>query len=361
MLLTMLLLSATGCVNEKKYRPGTQTGDPETLLLNDFRPHSIFNLPVTKVKKAGYPAIDMHAHTYARTEAEMEQWVKTMDEKGIEKTIILSPIHGREFDSVFDAYERYSDRFEVWCGFDFTDYEGPEFPTNAIAELERCHQRGARGVGELGDKGKGFFFSKPAAWGMHADDPRMAPLWEKCAELGMPVNIHVAEPKWMYEKMDSTNDGLMNAYKWRLDNQPDIVDHQGMIDILERTVKKHPQTTFIACHVANCGYDLGIIAGLLDAYPNLYIDISARFAEICATPRTTAAFMVKYQDRIVYGTDMGTSPEMYESTFRLLETADEHIYDFRYGYHWPLHGLDLPEEVLEKIYRMNAMKIAGEI
>jgi predicted TIM-barrel fold metal-dependent hydrolase len=63
-------------------------------------------------------------------------------------------------------------------------------------------------VGELGDKGIGFFFSKPAAWGMYADDPRMGPVWGKCAELGMPVNIHVAEPKWMYEKMDSTNDGL---------------------------------------------------------------------------------------------------------------------------------------------------------
>ena len=192
-----------------------------------------------------------------------------MDEKGIEKTIILSPIHGKEFDSVFDAYARYPDRFEVWCGFDFTGYEGPDFPANAIAELERCHARGARGVGELGDKGKGFFFSKPAAWGMHADDPRMGRLWEKCAELGMPVNIHVAEPKWMYEKMDSTNDGLMNAYKWRLDNQPDIVDHQGMIDILERTGMSLPKTTFFACHVANCGYERGISGGLRVGSPTL--------------------------------------------------------------------------------------------
>lgn len=360
---SILLLSGIGCVNESKQNmePDLESGGPETLLLKNFRPESIFNVPVTTVDKARYPVIDMHAHTYARSEAEMDQWVKTMDERGIEKTVILSPIHGREFDSVFDAYAKYPDRFEVWCGIDFTDFEGPDFPATAIAELERCHKRGARGVGELGDKGKGFFFCKPAALGLHADDPRMGAIWDKCAELGMPINIHVAEPKWMYEKMDSTNDGLMNAYNWRLDNQPDIVDHQGMIDILERAVKNHPNTTFIACHVANCGYDLGIIAGLLDAYPNLHIDIGARFAEICATPRTTAAFIVKYQDRIVYGTDMGTSPDMYASTFRLLETADEHIYDNRYGYHWPLHGLNLPDKVLEKIYRLNARNIAGDI
>jgi len=359
--ISILLLSATGCMNESNPETESESGGAEFLLLNDFRPESIFNIPVNHIEKARYAVIDMHAHTYVRSEAEMDQWVKTMDEKGIEKTVILSPIHGREFDSVFDAYAKYPDRFEVWCGIDFTDFEGPDFPGTAIAELERCYKKGARGVGELGDKGKGFFFSKPAALGLHADDPRMGPIWDKCAELGMPVNIHVAEPKWMYEKMDSTNDGLMNAYKWRLDNQPGIVDHQGMMDILEGAVKNHPKTTFIACHVANCGYDLSIIARLLDAYPNLYLDISARYAEICATPRATARFMVKYQDRLVYGTDMGTSPDMYESTFRLLETADEHIYDFRYGYHWPLHGLDLPDKVLEKIYRLNARKITGSI
>ncbi len=353
----MLLLSVFGCVNESKNEQEMEAGGPEALLLKDYRPESIYNIPVSIVEKASYPAIDMHTHTYARNEAEMDQWVNTMDERGIEKSIILSPIHGREFDSVFDAYAKYPDRFEVWCGIDFTGYEDPGFPASAIAELERCHQKGARGVGELGDKGKGFFFSRPPAWGMHADDLRMGPIWEKCAELGMPVSIHVAEPKWMYEKMDSTNDGLMNAYKWRLDDQPDIVDHQGMIDILERAVKNHPGTTFIACHVANCGYDLNIIAGLLDAYPNLYVDISARFAEICTTPRATAAFMEKYQDRIVYGTDMGPSPDMYKITFRLLETADEHIYDDRFGYHWPLHGLNLPDEVMEKIYRLNALNI----
>jgi predicted TIM-barrel fold metal-dependent hydrolase len=221
LILSILLFSATGCVNESNNEPEVGPVGSETLLLNNFRPESIFNVPVTNVEKARYPAIDMHAHTYAK----------------------------------------YPDRFEVWCGIDFTDFEGPDFPGTAIAELERCYKKGAKGVGELGDKGKGFFFSKPDALGLHADDPRMGPIWDKCAELSMPVNIHVAEPKWMYEKMDSINDGLMNAFKWRLDNQPGIVNHQGMINILEGAVKNHPKTTFIACHVANCAYDLTIIAG----------------------------------------------------------------------------------------------------
>ena len=352
------LLLACGCHPEHHSGSEGIPGGPESLLLNDFRPESIFNVPVTRVEEARYPAIDMHAHTYARSEAEMDQWVQTMDEKGIEKTIILSPIHGREFDSVFDAYARYPDRFEVWCGFDFSGYEGPEFPANAITELERCHKRGARGVGELGDKGKGFFFSKPAAWGMHADDPRMAPLWEKCAELGMPVNIHVAEPKWMYEKMDSTNDGLMNAYKWRLDNQPGIVGHEGLMKTLEGAVRKHPETTFVVCHFANCSHDLNRLGQMFDKYPNLYADISARYAETAAIPRFASQFYKKYQDRLVYGTDMRFSKSVYQLTFRILESADEHFYDWNhFSYHWALHGLALDDAVLEKVYRTNALKI----
>jgi predicted TIM-barrel fold metal-dependent hydrolase len=152
----------------------------------------------------------------------------------------------------------------------------------------------------------------------------------------------------------------MNAYRWRLDDQPGIVGHTGMIGILERAVKRHPDTTFIACHFANCSHDLNRLGKLLDAYPNLYADISARYAETAPIPRFTAAFYERYQDRLVYGTDMGTSLDMYRITFRILESADEHFYahDF-FTYHWPLHGLQLPDPVLKKIYRDNARRIIG--
>jgi predicted TIM-barrel fold metal-dependent hydrolase len=183
-------------------------------------------------------------------------------------------------------------------------------------------------------------------------------LLEKCAELGLPINIHVADPIWMYEKMDSTNDGLMNAYEWRLDNQPGIVDHNGMIDILERAVKRHPKTIFIACHFANCSYDLNKLGALLDKYPNLYADIAARYAETAPIPRFAAAFIEKYQDRLIYGTDMGFDLDMYHITFRILETSDEHFYEIgQFGYHWALNGFGLNDLVLKKLYRDNALKL----
>ena len=335
---------------------------PETLLLKDFRPKSVYNIPQTTIDKARFPAIDMHAHDYARTPEQVAEWVRAMDAVGVEKVIVLTMAVGKEFDAIYAKYAKYPDRFEVWCGFDYTGYDKPDFGPAAVKELERCYKAGARGVGELGDKGKGLFYCRPTkAWGMHLDDPRMDLLLEKCAELRLPVNIHIADPYWMYLPMEATNDGLMNAYSWRLDNQPGIVGHEGMVEILERAVKRHPNTTFVACHFANCSYDLSKLGRLFDKYLNLYADISARFAETAAIPRFTARFYDKYQDRLVYGTDMRFSAKLYRLTFRILESEDEHFYAWDYfSYHWPLYGFGLDEKVLKKVYRDNALKIIGE-
>jgi predicted TIM-barrel fold metal-dependent hydrolase len=230
-----------------------------------------------------------------------------------------------------------------------------------VEELVRCYQEGARGVGELGDKGLGEFYSKPTAgWGLHIDDPQMKPLLEKCAQLHMPVSIHVAEDAWMYGNADSTNDGLMNAATWKVDmSKKGILDHDQLVATLENAVKNNPKTIFIACHLANCCSDLGKLARLFDAYPNLYADIAARYSEIAPIPRYVHDFMEKYSSRIVYGTDMGTSKKMYVTTFRILETADEHFYEQDlFNYHWPLYGLSLTDETLKKIYSENGKKIS---
>jgi len=358
---TVLLLLAgtlTFCTGGKEEIIDEEPTDH--LLLKDYRPNSIYNIPRTKVERAKFPVIDIHTHQYASSPEMVDEWVKTMDETGIEKTIILATCNGSRFDSIYDLYtSRYPDRFEVWCGFDYTGYDEPGFGPAAVKELERCFEVGATGVGELGDKGKGMFFSSPTkGWGMHPDDPRMDPLWEKCAELNMPVSLHVADPIWMYQPMDSTNDGLMNALNWRLDNKPGIVDNPGMLSILENTVKKHPGTTFVACHLANQSHDLNALGNLFDKYPNLYADISARYAETATIPRFAGKFYEKYQDRLLYGTDMGMDKKMYQITFRVLESNDEHFYESdRFGYHWALNGFGLNETILKKVYRDNALSI----
>jgi predicted TIM-barrel fold metal-dependent hydrolase len=330
---------------------------PEEILLKDYKPRSIFKIPETRVEKARYAVIDVHSHDYASTDADVDRWVRTMDEVGLEKTIILSGRVGARFDAVVGKYGKHPKRFAVWCGIDYTGFNQPGFGPAAVAELDRCHKAGATGVGELSDKGRGLGATTNTS-GMHIDDPRMDPILAKCAELRMPVNIHVGEDKWMYEPMDPTNDGLMNAWKWRVTNAPGVLQHDEVVDTLERAVKQHPRTVFIACHLANCCSDLNRLGAMLDKYRNLHADIGARYAELSPIPRTVSQFFQRYQDRLLYGTDMNPQAEMYRVTFRLLETADEHFYPAYFShYHWPMHAWALPEGVLEKIYRENASKL----
>jgi uncharacterized protein len=336
-----------------------QKHDPNQLLLSRFQPVSIYAVPVTIPEKARFPLIDMHSHPYATSTLELDNWVQTMDKMGILKTVILTGTTGEQFDSLVAVYGKYPDRFELWCGFDYTGYNKPGFGPAAVKELERCYKNGAKGVGELGDKGEGELYSKPVAgYGMHLDDPRMKSLLQKCAELHMPINIHVAEPYWMYLPADSTNDGLMNAATWKVNLKPGMLDHDQLVQSLENTVRDNPNTVFIACHFANCEHDLSKPALLLEKYPNLYLDIAARYAETANIPRYMAKFYEKYQDRLLYGTDMGLDRHIYQVTFRVLETADEHFYETQlFGYHWAMNGFDLPDGILKKVYFDNAQKI----
>lgn len=328
--------------------------------LKDYHPVSIYKTTETTVEKAKYPVIDFHSHDYAASDEEVDRWVRIMDAAGIEKTMILTYSTGPRFDSIVEKYSKYKGRFLLCCGFDYTGYAQPGWQEHAIAELERCHRKGAVGVGELGDKGLGEFYSRPVpGYGLHIDDPRLKPLLEKCAELHMPVSIHVAEDAWMYLPPDSTNDGLMNAAAWQVDlTKKGILNHDELITTLENAVRENPKTMFIACHLANCCSDLSVLGRLFDKYPNLRADIAARYGEIAPVPRYTKAFMEKYADRLVYGTDMGFSARMYQTTFRILETRDEHFYaQWLLNYHWPLYGLDLSDDLLRKLYRDNAAKI----
>jgi predicted TIM-barrel fold metal-dependent hydrolase len=347
-----------------------KVSSPEDILLKDFKPVSLYKIPITKIQKAKFPVIDMHTHgSYVKTSEEVDGWVKVMDATGVAKAIVLTEAHGAKFDSIVDIFSAHSNRFELWCGIDYTGYDKPGYGGEAVKELVRCFKKGASGVGELGDKGRGLYYCQPEAWGMHPDDPRMDPIFDKCIELGLPLNIHFGDDIWMYEEKDIYNDGLMSGWTFRIDSSikegmGKFIGREGMIGIMENTLKRHPDNIIIACHFGNLTYDLDQLSKLLDTYPNLYVDNSAKYAETATIPRFASAFYRQYQDRIFFGTDWVPTAEMNRTAFRILETLDEHFYAVGYfdlplsiAYHWPMNGFGLDEEVLLKIYRGNALKL----
>jgi predicted TIM-barrel fold metal-dependent hydrolase len=327
-----------------------QPGLQDTLLLKDYYPKSIFEIPKTEVLKAKYPAIDMHMHAprgggdLNKAAAEL---LKNMDACNIQKTILFCGT-GKGFDDLAAVYGKYPDRIELWCGLDFTNV-----PTGTIAELERCVKLGAKGVGEISDKGAGYRSTPP----MHLDDPRMDPILDKLAELKLPINVHMGDPRWMYEPIDAHNDLMFESLHFRLDNRPGIYDLEQMRTVLENAVKKHPKNTFVACHFANQTYALDRLGRMLDKYPNLYADVSQREAYVAAIPRVAKQFMEKYADRLVYGTDQGYSLPMYRNTFHIWETQDDHFYAWEVqNNRWCLYGIGLSDSALRKLYRDNALK-----
>src|SRR5258708_39997450 len=194
------------------------------MVVKDFRPNSIYRIPKTRIEKARFPVIDVHSHVYAKTPAQVDQWVRNMDEVGLQKTVIMVSAAGKACDDALALYKKYPDRFEIWCGLDLSGIDRPDFAQRAIAELERCRRAGARGVGELSDKGRGLGFNANRnAPPMHIDDPRIDSILERCATLGLPLNIHVGQDRWMYEPMDATNDRSMNSFTWKIPNEPSVL------------------------------------------------------------------------------------------------------------------------------------------
>ena len=357
----IILLAAAAMLSCTKKAVDENPSD--RVLVKDYFPENVNNIPETKVEKAKFPIIDMHSHDYAENEEQIQEWIRVMDEVGVEHTAVMHCAWiGRPFEEVIAAYAPYKDRFRFWCCFDYTDIDTPEGLQHSLETLERYHEMGAVGIGELGDKGFGDLYARPVeGMGIHIDDPRVKPLLEKCAELRMPVSIHIGEPIWMYLPMDEKNDGLPNGAIWHVDTTDvNCLGYDRLVQTFENAVRENPQTLFIACHYLNMNHDYKHLGEMLDKYPNMYVDIAARVAEAAQTPRATREFILKYQDRILFGTDNGMDRQMYRNIFRVLETNDEHFYIPEYNYHWYLSGFNLPDEVLEKIYHKNAERILAE-
>lgn len=331
-------------------------GPMDGIALKDYAPKPSLVTTTSNLPKARFPVIDAHAHILAKTQQEVAQWVRTMDEVGVEMTVVLTGATGPKFDQLVSRYlESFPSRFQLTCGLDTRDMDKPDYPQRVVAELERCYKAGARGLGELTDKGTGLSRDEklPPDQRLHPDDPRLDPFWDKCAELRLPVIMHVADHPSCWRPLDVYQERTPDFQTFNLYGK-DVPTWQELIDMRDRMLAKHPKTRFIACHLGNQGHDLASLANTLDRYPNLYLDISARDYEVGRTPRAAARFLTRYQGRVLFGTDMGREKNMYHAWWRLLESADEFMPGRVW---WRYYGLELPDPVLKRLYTGNARQV----
>jgi predicted TIM-barrel fold metal-dependent hydrolase len=344
-----------------KFGINIKEGPMDTLLLKDYAPASSLVVPRTLVAKARYPVIDVHTHSSMnriRTSADVEAWLRRMDQVGVQVSVVFTEATGASFDQQAELFlKSHADRFQVYCGLDVTNIEAPDYPERAARELERCYRRGARGVGEITDKGWGVQASEanalPLTKRLRLDDPRLDLFWKKCAQLNLPVNTHIADHPSCWQPLGPQQERTPDFQGFNLSGK-DVPSYAELLASRDRVLTRHPKTRFIFCHLSNQGNDTAALGRALEKFPNLYLDISARDYELGRQPRTAHQFLVRYQDRVMFGTDMGSEQSMYEGWWRLLETADEYLPGRIW---WPYYGLELPDSLLKSLYRDNALKL----
>ncbi|HKJ69988.1 MAG TPA: amidohydrolase family protein, partial [bacterium] len=190
--------------------------------------------------------------------------------------------------------------------------------------------------------------------------------WEKCGELGLPVEIHTSDPKAFFTTFDEHNERyeeLVDNQNWMF-NKPEYYGKDELLEQRNNVIERHPDTVFIGAHFGNLPENLGRVGEWLDKYPNFYVDVDARLSELGRQPYSARRFIIKYQDRIMFGTDgnaMGQPIEdMYRIAWRFLETDDEYFDitpSHKFQARWRVYGLYLPDDVLKKVYQTNALKL----
>jgi len=337
------------------------------LRLVDFVPTSQLVVPEHLVEKPRYPVIDAHNHLWTRDGRDLAEYARelleVMELAGVQMIVDLTNAWGDELQAHLEAYQNpYPDRFSVFACVDWTRLQTEaDFGQWAARSLADSVARGARGLKIF----KSFGLTVRDASGklVPVDDLRLAPLWDKAGELGVPVLIHVADPVAFFEPLDRFNERyeeLQRHPDWHFYG-PQFPSFREILDQFAVLVERHANTTFIGAHVGCYPENLAFVSDMLDRCPNFNVDISARIAELGRQPYSARRFFLKYPDRILFGTDARPTVAEYRIHYRFLETADEY---FAYDPHeppgqgrWRIYGIDLPDDVLRRVYHDNAARL----
>ncbi len=323
----------------------------------EYNPISTLKVPINKVEKAKFPFIDVHSHQRNMGTKDLSLLIADMDRINMSLMVNLSGRSGEDLKLAVDNIKNnYPNRFVVFANVNFDGVGGPEWIEKAVSQLEADVNSGAKGLKVYKNLGR----SKDVNGNrLTVDDTRLDPIWAKCGELGIPVLIHTGDPKSFWDDFDSENERWLElkTHPRRKRSSTDPIPWPELMAEQHRMFKKHPKTKFINAHMGWYANNLGKLAELLEEIPNMYVGIGAVIAELGRQPRNAHTFFTKYQDRILFGKD-SWKPEEFPTYFRVLETNDEYFpYYKKYHAFWAMYGLDLPDEVLKKVYYKNALKL----
>lgn len=361
---------------------------PAPLELSQYEPRSMLHVRESRVERSKFPNIDFHTHISVSTKSEKgvelspdreylgtpQELLAVMDRKNIRAMVNLTGGYENGLAEAVAKYDRaYPGRFYTLTEPSYSRFKEPNYPALQAQAIERAHRDGARGLKIL--KTLGLYLRENITTGtlVKIDDARFDPMWEACAQLKIPVAIHISDPIAFFTPTDRFNERyeeLNNHSDWSFYGG-DFPSNAELIAARNRVIARHPNTQFVTLHVGNFSEDLQNVSENLDRFPNMSVDIAARVGELGRQPVTARKFFDKYQDRILFGTDATPhgdeypqqvfNDQLYEIYYRFLETNDEY-FDYAPAKippqgRWRIYGIDLPEGVLRKVYFENAARL----
>ena len=341
--------------------------------IEEYSPISTLVVPQNRKTRSKFPFIDVHSHHWNMPIMNLDNLVEEMDSLNMKYQINLSGSGLAVFSgkqdlmdlnlskSINNINKNYPERFGVFVNLDLSKIGRKDFKLNTEKYLLNASKIGATGLKIY--KNLGLNLKDGEGNRVKVDDDRLQFIWEKCAELNLPVLIHSGEPIAFFQNIDKYNERWLHAKQRPSSFRPSDKYPSFEIVMSEQynMFKKNPKTTFINAHMGWYGNNLSKLDQQLIDLPNVYVEFGAVINELGRQPVSARKFFIKHQDRILFGKD-NYNKEEYYLYFQVLETSDEYIEYFRKRHGlWRLYGLNLPDSVLKKVYHQNALKIFPSI
>jgi predicted TIM-barrel fold metal-dependent hydrolase len=331
-------------------------------------PYSALAATARAAEAPTFERIDTHVHIHRDAPALLSA-LKTADWRGLD--IVVCPASG---DEPFDLEEKLRATLKVhrdsggalaWAStFDARGFESPGFADRTIAQLRQSFGDGAIGVKIWKNIGMAIK-SKSGAY-LLPDDPALLPIYEAIQQADKTLVAHLAEPDGAWLPLDDKNPELAyysNNPQWHMFGKAGAPVKEEILAARDRVLARYPKLRVVGCHLGSHEDDLKQLAKRLDAYPNFAVDTAARIRYFARGERDQVRqFLIRYQDRILYATDFSLREGDPATAARSLQATHDRDWDFFSGGEMmeyagrPTQGLALPDGVLRKLFRENALR-----
>lgn len=319
--------------------------------------------------------IDAHAHLRTRDSYFIEQ-AKAHNFKLL--CIVVDDKSTRDhikeqYDYIIHHRSNFPADIEFITSFSMKDFNKNNWLENTLEWINYTLEKGASGVKIW--KNIGMVEMDRDGSFIMIDDPRFDPLFGSLSDRGIPVAGHIGEPKncWLpLEEMTTINEReyFKNNPQYHMYNYPDLPSYEDQIMPLERMLERNPGLKYVGLHLASLEWDVDELASRLERFPNMAVDLAERMGQLFyqagSDREKVRDFIIKYQDRILYGTDIIASDDLTDNpallagwqqdiwlTDWLFFTSDKKMTSRFVNNEF--FGLRLPKDVVDKIYFRNAV------